>query len=195
MRRPSPHRRITAAGSGTAGRVRTVRWPAALAALLAPVALVALVAAGALTALAHGEASHAGWPKIEHLEEHRFNESGTLVGLKHVHNELLGGNGNDTIWAGERGDVIWGDFQPNGQPESQQDYLHGGRGNDFIYASHGHNVIWTGAGDDEVALIYGHGTVFCNGRGLKTLVVRYLPENRHYRLVGCDHVKLVRYRA
>jgi len=38
-----------------------------------------------------------------------------------------------------------------------------------------HNAIWTGAGDDQVALVYVHGTVFCNGRGLKTLVVRYLP--------------------
>jgi hypothetical protein len=30
---------------------------------------------------------------------------------------------------------------------------------------------------------------------VKTLVVRYLPENRHFRLVGCSHVVLVRYRA
>ncbi len=160
-----------------------------------PAALALPLAVCALVAVADGEASHAGWPPIEHLEEHRFNESGTLRGLKHVHNELLGGNGNDTIWAGEKGDVIWGDFQPSGQPESQQDYLHGGAGNDFIYASHGHNVIWTGAGDDEVALVYGYGTVFCNGPGLKTLVVRYLPANRRYKLVGCDHVKLSLYRA
>jgi len=46
-----------------------------------------------------------------------------------------------------------------------------------------------------VALVYGHGAVFCNGPGRKTLVVRYLPENRHYRMIGCKHVKLVRYRA
>jgi Ca2+-binding RTX toxin-like protein len=157
--------------------------------------LAVSVALWALTALAAGEASHAGWPRIGHLEEHRFNESGTLRGLPDVHNELLGGDGNDTIWAGEEGDVIWGDFQPSGQPESQQDYLHGGPGNDFIYASHGHNVIWTGAGDDQVMLVYGHGTVFCDGPGLKTLVVRYLAANRRYRLVGCKHVKLVLYRA
>lgn len=165
---------------------RTVRW---LAALAAPVAMCAVAA------VARGEASHAGWPHIQHLAEHRFNQSGTLKGLPHVHNELLGGNGNDTIWGGEAGDVIWGDFQPSGQPESQQDYLHGGAGNDFIYASHGHNVIWTGAGNDQVALVYGFGTVFCNGPGLKTLVVRYLPANRRFKLVGCKHVKLVLYRA
>ena len=28
--------------------------------------------------------------------------------------------------------------------------------------------------------MYGFGTVFCDGPGLKTLVVRYLPENRHF---------------
>ena len=172
-------------------RLRTRRATAGrrLAALAVPVAVCALAA------VARGEASHAGWPQIQHLAEHRFNQSGTLRGLPHVHNELLGGNGNDTIWAGEEGDVIWGDFQPSGQPESQQDYLHGGAGNDFIYASHGHNVIWTGAGNDQVALVYGYGTVFCNGPGLKTLVVRYLPENRRFKLVGCKHVKLVLYRA
>ena len=27
------------------------------------------------------------------------------------------------------------------------------------------------------------------------LVVRYLPANRHFRLIGCAHVVLVRYRA
>ena len=35
-----------------------------------------------------------------------------------VHNMLLGGNGNDTIWAGNEGDVIWGDSHPGGQPSS-----------------------------------------------------------------------------
>jgi len=73
--------------------------------------------------------------------------------------------------------------------------LHGGPGPDWLYASHGLNDIWTGAGNDHVALVYGHGTVHCDGPGVKTLVVRYLPENRHFRLVGCRHVVLVRYRA
>jgi len=173
-----------------AGGIRRARG-ALCTGVLATCTLVACT----LAAVAGGEASHAGWPPIQHLAMHRFNQSGTLRGREHVHNELLGGNGNDRIFAGEAGDVIWGDFQPSGQPESQQDYLHGGAGNDFIYASHGHNVIWTGAGNDQVALVYGHGTVFCNGPGRKTLVVRYLPENRRFRLLGCTHMRLIRYRA
>jgi RTX calcium-binding nonapeptide repeat (4 copies) len=143
---------------------------------------------------AFGMASHAGWPATTHHEGHPNNESGVMHGLPDVHNMLLGGDGNDVIWAGEEGDVIWGDSHPD-DPPGQSDQLHGGAGPDWIYASMGHNVIWTGAGNDHIALVYGHGTVFCNGPGLKTMVMRYLPENRPWKLVGCAHMKLVKYRA
>jgi RTX calcium-binding nonapeptide repeat (4 copies) len=143
------------------------------------------------------EASHAGWPPDECLKMDKGPPglSHTLVGLKHVHNWLLGGYGNDTIYAGERGDVIWGDYHPEGQPESQRDYIHGGAGSDWIYSSHGYNEIWTGGGNDHLALVYGHGIVFCNGAGVKTFVMRYLPQNRPWKLVGCSHKVLDRYRA
>jgi hypothetical protein len=108
---------------------------------------------------------------------------------------LLGGYGNDTLYAGEAGDVLWGDYHPEGQSEDQRDYIHGGRGEDWIYSSHGFNEIWTGAGNDHLALVYGHGVVFCDGPGVKTFVMRYLPENRPWKLVGCAHKVLVRYRA
>jgi hypothetical protein len=143
------------------------------------------------------EASHAGWPADECLKMDKgaAGQSHTLAGLKHVHNWLLGGYGNDTVYAGEAGDVIWGDYHPEGQQESESDYLHGGGGSDWIYSSHGYNKIWTGAGDDHLALVYGHGTVICNGAGVKTFVMRYLPQNRPWTLVGCSHKVLVRYRA
>jgi RTX calcium-binding nonapeptide repeat (4 copies) len=142
-------------------------------------------------------ASHAGWPADECLKMDKGSagHSHTLVGLEDVHNYLLGGYGNDTIYGGDDGDVIWGDYQPEGQPESQRDYIHGGAGNDWIYSSHGYNEIWTGAGDDHLALVYGRGVVYCNGPGLKTFVMRYLPQNRPWTLVGCAHKALVRYRA
>jgi Ca2+-binding RTX toxin-like protein len=143
------------------------------------------------------EASHAGWPENECLKMDKGPPglSHTLVGLKHVHNWLLGGYGNDTIYAGDEGDVIWGDYHPERQPESQRDYLHGGPGSDWIYSSHGYNEIWTGGGNDHLALVYGHGVVYCNGSGLKTFVMRYLPQNRPWKLVGCSHKVLDRYRA
>ena len=143
------------------------------------------------------EANHEGWPHDECLKMDKgpAGLSHTIVGLKHVHNWLLGGYGNDTVFAGDAGDVIWGDYHPEGQPESQRDYIHGGAGEDWIYSSHGYNEIWTGAGNDHLALVYGHGTVFCNGPGSKTFVMRYLPQNRQWTLVGCSHKVLVRYRA
>jgi hypothetical protein len=140
-------------------------------------------------------ASHEGWPETTNHEGHPGNESGTMRGNDGIHNMLLGGDGNDTIWAGNDGDVIWGDSHPGGQPESQVDYLHGGRGTDWLYASHGTNTIWTGSGNDHVALVYGHGVVHCNGPGHKTLVMRYLAANRHYQLVGCNDITIEPYRA
>jgi hypothetical protein len=99
-------------------------------------------------------ADHEGWPQDQCLKMDKGPPglSHTLVGLEHVHNWLLGGYGNDTIYAGDAGDVIWGDYQPEGQPESQRDYIHGGAGEDWIYSSHGYNEIWTGAGNDHLAL-------------------------------------------
>jgi hypothetical protein len=143
------------------------------------------------------EANHDGWPADECLKMDKGQPgvAHTLVGLNHVHNWLLGGYGNDTLYAGEEGDVMWGDYHPEGQSEDQRDYIHGGRGDDWIYSSHGFNEIWTGAGDDHLALVYGHGVVFCDGPGVKTFVMRYLPQNRPWTLVGCSHKVLVRYRA
>ncbi|HEV3048466.1 MAG TPA: hypothetical protein VGY13_14020 [Solirubrobacteraceae bacterium] len=143
------------------------------------------------------EANHDGWPADECLKMDKGGAglSHTLVGLQNVHNWLLGGYGNDTFYAGARGDVIWGDYHPEGQPESQSDYIHGGAGEDWIYASHGFNEIWTGAGNDHLALVYGHGIVYCDGKGVKTFVMRYLPQNRPWKLVGCNHKVIDPYRA
>ena len=147
------------------------------------------------TAVALGMANHEGWPMVGHHQGHPNNESGVMRGLDGVHNMLLGGGGDDTIYAGDEGDVIWGDSHPGNQPETQRDYLHGGPGEDWIYASHGFNEIWTGAGNDHIALVYGHGVVHCNGPGLKTLVMRYLPQNRPWKLEGCAHKTIFPYRA
>jgi RTX calcium-binding nonapeptide repeat (4 copies) len=142
-------------------------------------------------------ASHAGWPKDQCLkmDKGEVGERHTLDGKTGVHNWLLGGYGNDTIFAGNKGDVIWGDYQPAEQSEGERDRLHGGAGSDWIYSSHGSSEIWTGAGNDHVALIYGHGTVHCNGRGLKTLVMRALSQNRHWKLVGCNDMRIEPYKA
>jgi Ca2+-binding RTX toxin-like protein len=122
-------------------------------------------------------------------------EQADLVPANIGHNELLGGDGNDTIHAGPAGDVIWGDSHAEGNDTTQVDRLYGGAGDDWIYASHGTNYIWTGAGTDHVLLVYGHGVVYCNGPGRKIFVMRKLSSNRHYRMVGCSDKTIVPYAA
>ncbi|MEA2385044.1 MAG: hypothetical protein QOH72_5015 [Solirubrobacteraceae bacterium] len=103
-----------------------------------------------------------------------------------VHNELLGGHGNDTIYAGPDGDVIWGDYKPAGQPTTQVDVLYGGAGADFIYAAHGTNQIFTGTGRDTVHAHFGRGEIHC---GSPDAVVYLSRRSRPgYKLFGCPTV-------
>lgn len=103
-----------------------------------------------------------------------------------VHNELLGGHGNDTLWAGPNGDVLWGDFKPSGQPTSQTDAIHGGAGDDFVYASHGRNDIDAGPGNDWIKAHYGRGVIDCGG-GNDVLYISRRAQ-RGYTIRGCETV-------
>jgi Ca2+-binding RTX toxin-like protein len=102
---------------------------------------------------------------------------------RRVHNELLGGHGNDTIFAGPHGDVLWADFMPNG-PKRQRDRLTGGAGNDFIYGGPGRNVIEAGPGDDFVKSRYGRGRIDC-GEGNDVLYTSRRFRKR-YRITRCE---------
>jgi hypothetical protein len=108
------------------------------------------------------------------------------------HHELLGGHGNDRIYGGIVGDVIWGDYKPdqwNARGEAQSDYLEGGAGSDFIYASHGYNVIHTGTGTkDRVFARYGRGHIYCESKN--TLVNLSRRSKKRYKLHGCRRITL-----
>jgi len=117
---------------------------------------------------------------------HSHDQSGVMRGLRERHNELLGGHGNDTIIGGRKGDVIWGDYKPSGQPTTQVDRLYGRGGRDFIYASHGLNYVFTGAGRDIVHAHFGRGEIHC---GSSDVVVYISHRSRpRYHLVGCRRV-------
>ena len=105
------------------------------------------------------------------------------VSDRRVHNELLGGHGNDTLFAGPYGDVLWGDYMPNG-PARQRDRITGGAGNDFIYGSKGRNVIKAGPGDDFVKARYGRGRIDC-GKGNDILYTSRRFKKR-YRIKRCE---------
>ena len=121
--------------------------------------------------------------------QRRFQHVG---GGRHVmtgrsgHNELLGGHGSDTIYAGPWGDVLWGDYKPSGQPTTQRDRLVGGPGNDHIYASHGWNTISAGAGDDWIKAPDGRGIIDCGG-GRDVLYVSRRAQKR-YSIRRCETV-------
>ena len=138
---------------------------------------------------ASAKISHAGWPRITgDLLMHKLDESGPIVAVKlRRHNELLGGHGNDVITGGNIGDVIWDDFKPTGNTETQSDVLIGGGGRDFIYASHGHNDIDAGPGNDVVHAHFGTGgTINCGtGRDLVYVSHRSRPL---YTLISCERV-------
>ena len=116
----------------------------------------------------------------------RSGAAGRVMTSHPGHNELLGGHGDDRIYAGPWGDVIWGDYKPSGQPTTQHDRLWGGPGRDHIYAGHGRNTIRAGGGADWVKAHFGHGLVDCGaGRDLLYVSRRAQP---HYRIRHCERI-------
>jgi Ca2+-binding RTX toxin-like protein len=152
--------------------------------------LMPLVGVGLLVpgAGALAKTSHDGWPKINgDLIMHKADESGDIRARKlRKHNELLGGHGHDALYAGRVGDVLWGDYKPSGQPESQVDRIRGGAGKDFIYASHGTNFIHGGGGPDQIHAHFGHGAIWC-ASGKATVFMSHRSRKR-YTLHGCRRI-------
>jgi hypothetical protein len=152
----------------------------------AAAAVAVLFPAWAAAALAQ-KASHKEWPRIDgRLVIHKHDEETPLRGLRNKHNELLGGHGSDTITAGDVGDVMWGDYKPSGQPESQRDVITGGPAQDHIYASHGTNTIVTNGGADCVHAHFGRGTITCTTK--QPLVYLSHKSKRRYKLHGCTRI-------
>jgi Ca2+-binding RTX toxin-like protein len=112
--------------------------------------------------------------------------SGRVVTSRSGHNELLGGHGSDTIYAGPWGDVLWADYKPSGQPTTQVDTVIGGNGKDFIYASHGTNNIAAGGGNDWIKAHFGRGTIDCGG-GRDLLFISRRAQ-RHYTIRHCERI-------
>ena len=112
--------------------------------------------------------------------------AGVVVTNRAGHNELLGGHGSDTIYAGPWGDVLWGDYKPSGQNSTQHDTIIGGAGNDFIYSSHGVNAIAAGGGNDFVKAHFGSGSIDCGGGRDKLFISR--RAQRHFTIRGCERI-------
>ena len=146
-----------------------------------------LIPTVAAVAPAAQKASHKEWPKIDgKLIINRNDQETPLQGLTTKHNELLGGHGDDTITAGDVGDVMWGDYKPSGQPTTQKDVIKGGPGKDHIYASHGTNTITSGGGADWIHAHFGRGTITCANK--KPLIFLSHRSQKKYKLHGCTRI-------
>jgi hypothetical protein len=149
---------------------------------------IALLAALVFAASASAMTSHAGWPSDDHLvmDKGPAGQANVLTGLPGQHNYLLGGYGNDTIYGGDSGDVIWGDYHPSG--ESQQTaIIHAGNGKNFIYANDTVNYVWTGT--NPATVVHAHedsGVIHCENPQIVVYTSHHaLP---HYKLDGCKHI-------
>jgi len=135
--------------------------------------------------------SEAGWPAKECLkmDKGRAGRAHTLVGLNGVHNWLLGGYGNDTIIGGDRGDVIWADYHPSGEPSSQTALIRAGNGRNVIYANDTLDYVWTGTNPRTV--VHAHasgisGVIHCQSPSIVVYLSRV--SERHFTLDGCRRI-------
>jgi RTX calcium-binding nonapeptide repeat (4 copies) len=151
--------------------------------------LLALFAALAIPTPAGASTSHAGWPAYDHLvmDKGPAGRHNVLVGRMGKHNWLLGGYGNDTIYGGNAGDVIWGDFHPSGWPSFQTAVIHAGNGQNFIYSNDTVNYVWTGSSPATVVHAHeGSGVIHCENPHIVVFTSHHaLP---HYKLDGCRHI-------
>jgi hypothetical protein len=151
--------------------------------------ILALSAALFMSASAAAMTSHAGWPPDQHLvmDKGPAGRHNTLVGQPGVHNYLLGGYGDDTIYGGDSGDVIWGDFHESGWPSHQTAIIHAGNGRNLIYANDTLNYVWTGT--NPATVVHAHqnsGVIHCeNSRIVVFTSHQALP---HYKLDGCRRI-------
>jgi hypothetical protein len=162
---------------------RTVPRKLRISPALASLAVLVCVASAA------ANTSHAGWPTIEHLvmDKGPAGRLNVLTGVAHRHNELLGGYGDDTIYGGDAGDVIWGDYHPAGQPPHQTAVIHAGDGKNFIYANDTVNYVWTGTHPATVVHAhFGSGVIHCENPNI--VVFTSHRARPRYKLPGCRRI-------
>jgi Ca2+-binding RTX toxin-like protein len=152
---------------------------------VAALAAACLVAAAGASAQTGGKTGHQYWPTIDGLLKKADAGNVKYVGTSRS-DELLGHHGSDDLRGGDANDVLWGDWDPAGQPTTQKDVIYGGNGTDFIYGSHGTNEIYAGNGNDVISVHYGRGRVDC-GPGRDIYHVARSRKSK-YKFLHCEKV-------
>jgi Ca2+-binding RTX toxin-like protein len=147
--------------------------------------LVASFTAATVASGQSAKTSHKYWPKIQTPLKKAKDGNVKYVGTSR-NDELLGHHGSDDLRGGDGSDVLWGDWDPVGQPTTQKDVIYGGNGTDFIYGSHGTNEIYAGRGNDVISIHYGKGRLDC-GPGRDVYHVAR-SRKRKYKIVNCEKV-------
>ncbi len=156
--------------------------------VLIGISAAALATACVFAASAMAMTSHAGWPSDQHLvmDKGPAGRQHVLRGVPGRHNYLLGGYGDDTIYGGDAGDVIWGDYHPSGG-STQTAVIHAGNGPNFIYANDTFNYVWTGTNPNTV--VHAHensGIIHCENPHIVVFTSHHaLP---HFKLHGCRRI-------
>ena|ERR1035437_8016723 len=133
--------------------------------------------------------SWAGWPphQVLIMDKGPAGESHVLQGVAGLHNWILGGYGNDTIYGSNSGDVLWSDYRPSGWPAYQVAYIHAGNGQNFIYSNDTVNYVWTGT--NPLTVVHAHegsGAIHCQNPHILVYTSHHaLPR---YHLFGCHRI-------
>lgn len=127
--------------------------------------------------------SHKYWPTIDGKLQKAGDGAVKYRGTSKS-DQLLGHHGSDDIRGGDGSDVLWGDWDPKGQPTTQKDVIYGGNGTDFIFGSHGYNEIYGGNGNDVISVHYGRGRVDC-GPGRDIYHVARSRKSK-YKFINCE---------
>jgi hypothetical protein len=157
--------------------------------LLVALDAIVLALVLALAVSARAMTSHAGWPPDEHLvmDKGPAGKANVLTGVPGKHNYLLGGYGDNTIYGGDSGDVIWGDYRPTGYPSHQTAVIHAGNGKNFIYANDTVNYVWTGTNPATVVHAHsGSGVIHCENPRIVVFTSHHAKP--HYKLDGCKRI-------
>ena len=129
--------------------------------------------------------SHKYWPTIDGKLQKAGDGAVRYRGTSKS-DQLMGHHGSDDLRTGDGSDILWGDYDPSGQPTTQKDIMWGGNGTDFIYGSHGYNEIYAGNGNDVISVHYGRGRVNCGpGRDIYHVA---RSRRRGYKFKNCEKV-------